>query len=299
MQDKDTMTGPSTQFTSIHTLSNRFEGDLLLDALKKEEIPAFLRSFEETAYDGLFVCQRGWGWIMVPEELSSRSLEIIRPLIEDIQSRKIYVDPAEIDPSLWERLKNADRESICRNAQVAYDSKLAAYVVPFLNAEFLCSSEQQCISPLSGGAFITADFQFYLVLLHYLLEAQPREPSGKLIGEKEIPGGEVFFRGPHGLPLKPLTDLFGPRPGLLGAVAQTMGGTPVQMGDLGFQFRILPRIPLVLVLWEGDDEFEPEMLLRFDSTVASQLARLDAIWALTNVFSRSLQACAKSLTKKI
>jgi hypothetical protein len=299
MQDKDAMTGPSTQFTSIHTLSNRFEGDLLLDALKKEGIPAFLRSFEETAYDGLFVCQRGWGWIMVPEELSSQSLQIIKPLIEDIQSRKIYVDPAEVDPLLWERLTDADPESICGNARVAYDSKLAAYVVPILNAEFLCSFEQRCIAPLSGGTLINLDFQFYLVLLHYLLEAKPKELSGRLISEKEIPGGEVFFRGPHGLPLAPLTDLFGRQPDLFRTVAETMGGTPVQMGDLGFQFPVLPRIPLVLVLWEGDDEFEPEMLLRFDSTVTSQLERLDAIWAMTNVFSKSLQACAKSLPKKI
>jgi hypothetical protein len=55
---------------------------------------------------------------------------------------------------------------------------------------------------------------------------------------------------------------------------------------------------LSLVLWEGDDEFEPEMLLRFDSSITLQLERLDAVWALANVFSRSLQACAKSLLKK-
>jgi hypothetical protein len=294
----DTMTGASTHFTSIHTLANRFEGDLLLDALRKEGIPAFLRSFEETAYDGLFVCQRGWGWIMVPEELSSQALQIIKPLTEDIQSRKIYVDPSEVDPLLWERLSNADPESICHNARVAYDSKLAAYVVTFLNGEFLCSFEQRSIGPRTGGAFTTLDFPLYLVLLHYLLEAQPTELSGRLIGEKEIPGGEVFFRGPHGLPLAPLTALFGHQPDLFRTVAETMGGTPLLMGDMGFQFRVLPRIPLVLILWEGDDEFEPEMLLRFDSTITSQLERLDAIWALANVFSKSLQACAKSLPKK-
>jgi hypothetical protein len=205
------------------------------------------------------------------------------------------VDPAEVDPLLWDRLRDADRDSICSNARVAYDSKQAAYVVPFLSQEFLCSFEQRCIAPLSSGSFITADFQFYLVFLHYLLEAKPTELSSKLISEKEIPGGEVFFRGPHGLPLAPLTKLFGRRPELFRAVSETMGATQVQMGDLGFHFPVLPRIPLVLVLWEGDDEFDPEMLLRFDSSVTLQLERLDAIWALTNVFARSLQTCAKSL----
>ncbi|NTW16533.1 MAG: DUF3786 domain-containing protein [Syntrophaceae bacterium] len=167
-------------------------------------------------------------------------------------------------------------------------------MVPFLNAEFLCSAERQSIEPLSGEGFTAPDFLLFLVVLHYLLEAKPQELSGRWIGEKEIPGGEVFFRGLHGLPLEPLTKIFGRQPDLFRSVAESLGGTPVQMGDLAFRFPTFPRIPLVLVLWEGDDEFEPEMLIRFDSTVTFQLERLDAIWALANVFSRSVQACAKS-----
>jgi hypothetical protein len=291
---QDTTSGPSTRFENIHTLANRFEADLLLDALKREGIPAFVRSFEETAYDGLFVCQRGWGWIMVPEELSSRALEIIKPLIEDIKSKALYADPAEVDPALWERLSNADPDVVCRNARVAYDLDRAAFVVPFLNAEFLCSPERRSIEPLTRDAFTTPDFQFYLVLLHHLLEAQTQELSGRWISEKEIPGGELFFRGLHGLPLEPLTAIFGREPDLFRGVADKMGGTPVQMGDVAFQFRTFPRIPLLLVLWEGDEEFKPEMLIRFDSTVTSQIERLDAIWALANVFSRTAKACAKT-----
>ena len=289
----ETETGPSTHFVSIHTLSNRFEADMLLDALKKDGVPAFLRSFEETPYDGLFVCQRGWGWIMVPEDVSARALQIIKRLVEDSQSKTIYMDPSEIDPRLWERLQNADHQMICSNAQVRYDSNLAAYVVPFFNVEFLCSPDRQCIEPLTEDAFTTVDFQFSLVLLHHLLEAQPGGLSGKWISEKEIPGGELFFRGLHGLPLEPLTKVFGHHPELFKKVAEKMAGLPMEMGDLAFQFRTFPRIPLILVLWEGDEEFEPEMLIRFDRSITSQLERLDAIWALANVFSRTAQACAR------
>lgn len=294
----ETETGPSTHFVSIHTLSNRFEADVLLDALKKEGVSAFLRSFEETAYDGLFVCQRGWGWIMVPEDVSSRARQIIKPLVEDIQSRTIYVDPSEVDPELWERLQKADPQMICSYAQVRYDSSLAAYVVPFLNAEFLCSPDRQSIEPLTENAFTTVDFQFCLVLLHHLLEAQPVGFSGRWISEKEIPGGELFFRGLHGLPLEPLTKAFGHDPELLKKVAEKMAGLPVEMGDLAFQFRIFPRIPLILVLWEGDDEFEPQMLIRFDRSITSQLEKLDVIYALANVFSRTAQACARIICEE-
>jgi hypothetical protein len=292
---QDTTSGPSTQFTNIHTLANRFEADLLLDALNQEAIPAFLRTFEETAYDGLFVCQRGWGWLMVPEELSAQAIAIIAPLLENLKSSAGYVDPSEVDPLLWERLRKADPEVICRNAGVEYEPKLAAYVVPFLNAEYLCSVERQCIELLTGDSCTTPDFQFYLVFLHYLLEARREELSERWIGEKELQGGEVFFRGPHGLPLAPLVAIFGRQPNVFRLVAEKLGGMAVPMGDLAFQFPTFPRLPLLLVLWEGDDEFEPEMLMRFDSTISCHLERLDAIWALASVFSRSIEACAKSI----
>jgi hypothetical protein len=292
MQDRPS--DSSSHFVSVHTLSNRFEADVLMEALRKEGIPMFLRSFEETAYDGLFVCQRGWGWLMVPEDFSARALQVINPMIEDIQNRTIYVDPSEIDPLLWDSLRSADPLVISENARVKYDPQLAAYIVPFLGAEFLCSPDRQSIEPLSATPFISPDFQFCLVLLHHLLEAQPRQPSGNWIGEKEVPGGELFFRGPHKLPLGHLTSIFGRRPALLKQVAERMDGFPVAMGDLAFRFLTLPRIPLVLVLWEGDEEFDPEMLIRFDSTITLQLEKLDLIYAMANVFSRSIEACARS-----
>jgi hypothetical protein len=295
---EDNRSALSTQFVSVHTLSNRFEADVLLDALKREGIPTFLRSFEETAYDGLFVCQRGWGWIMVPRELSVRALQIIQTLIQDLPTRSIYTDPSELDPMLWDRLRNADPEVTGRNARVAYDPNLAAYVVPFLGAQFLCSPDRESIEFVSGNPFITPDFQFCLALLHYLLEARPQDLSGRWIGEREIPGGELFFRGPHKLPLDPLTAIFGPKPEIFRRAAEEMNGIPVRMGDFAFQFSTLPRIPLLLVLWEGDDEFPPQLLIRFDDTVIVQLPKLDVIYALGNVFSRSIEVCAKSLDTK-
>ena len=49
------------------TLDNQFQADLLTDALGKAEIPFLVREYKDTAYDGLFVTQKGWGTIMVDE----------------------------------------------------------------------------------------------------------------------------------------------------------------------------------------------------------------------------------------
>jgi len=58
--------------TSIHwvkagTVENRFEGDRVSQALEEAGIPFLIKSFHDTAYDGLYILQKGWGVILVPE----------------------------------------------------------------------------------------------------------------------------------------------------------------------------------------------------------------------------------------
>lgn len=287
------MTQEIAQFVNVHTVADRFEADLLMDALEKEEVHAILRTFEETPYDGLFVSQRGWGLILVAEENVSKAREIILPLVEDLQNKKIYSDPSEIDPTLWEALQEADPQEICINAQIRFDAETQAYQLPFLSGKFLCFPHKRSIEAVQPIPLSKLSFEFYLVVLHYLLEAKNLPLSAKWISEKDIPGGQLFFRGPHKFPVEPLLELFGDRPEVFKAAAESLGGTPVDMGDMGYRLWALPRIPLLFVFWHGDDEFEPALHIRFNATINSQLEALDSIWALINVVCRNLRAASQ------
>ncbi|MBW1981615.1 MAG: DUF2007 domain-containing protein [Deltaproteobacteria bacterium] len=69
----------------VHTVENRFEADLLCQALQQDGIPVLLRKFEETAYDGLFVPQMGWGALLVPEETEEAARALIRKVLESTE----------------------------------------------------------------------------------------------------------------------------------------------------------------------------------------------------------------------
>lgn len=292
------MTRPDSDFVSIHTLTNRFEADLLADALRKEGIPVFVRSFEETPYDGLFVAQKGWGLLMVPAEEEKKAKGIVNTLVDSVKDKTIFSDPSEIDPVLWETLRTADPDWVCRNALVHFYREKGAYAFVFLNSSFLCFPARETIEPLDLHQCNHNEFNFHLAVLHYLLEAAPAGVKGQWISEKEIPGGELFFRGHHRLPIDPLRELFGSSPELFQAVAAQVGGIPMDVGDMAFQFRVLPRIPLVLVLWQGDDEFDPELKVLFDETVHHHFRNLDTIWALIGAVSRCLHTIAKALVEE-
>jgi len=58
-------------------VENRFEGDRIRQALEEAQIPYMIKSYLDTAYDGLYIPQKGWGAVMVPEELREKAERII------------------------------------------------------------------------------------------------------------------------------------------------------------------------------------------------------------------------------
>ncbi|MCB0147619.1 MAG: DUF3786 domain-containing protein, partial [Caldilineaceae bacterium] len=54
-------------------------------------------------------------------------------------------------------------------------------------------------------------------------------------------------------------------------LALACGGEPIGVGDAGFAFRGLPRVPLALIYWQGDDEFPPRAFVLFDETACHYL----------------------------
>jgi len=64
-------------FVKVKTVENEFEADIIRDALEKEDIPVLVRSFHDTSFDGIFIPQKGWGIILVPEEHREKAKNVI------------------------------------------------------------------------------------------------------------------------------------------------------------------------------------------------------------------------------
>jgi hypothetical protein len=69
-------------YEKLRTVQNRFEAELLSAALERSGVDFFLRTFEDTAYDGLFVAQEGWGVIWVAPEDRQVAADIIQKFDE-------------------------------------------------------------------------------------------------------------------------------------------------------------------------------------------------------------------------
>ncbi len=62
------------------TLDNDFEAQLLESILRERGIPHLMRSYYDTAFDGLFQTQKGWGYVSAPQEYLDEIMEILSDL---------------------------------------------------------------------------------------------------------------------------------------------------------------------------------------------------------------------------
>jgi len=67
-------------YIKIAVLDNEFEAQMLESILKERKIPHLLRSYYDTAFDGLYQTQKGWGHISSPDLCSEEIKEILSDL---------------------------------------------------------------------------------------------------------------------------------------------------------------------------------------------------------------------------
>ncbi|NBC30792.1 MAG: hypothetical protein GVY29_12470 [Spirochaetes bacterium] len=68
------------EYTTILELQNDIEARLLDAHLNDLDIPHVLESFHDSAYDGIFQVQMGWGHVRAPEEYKDQILEVYHDL---------------------------------------------------------------------------------------------------------------------------------------------------------------------------------------------------------------------------
>ena len=68
------------EFKKIMILENEIEARLLDSVLNERNIPHRIQSYHDSAYDGIYQAQKGWGVVLAPPEYE----EEIQSIYEDL-----------------------------------------------------------------------------------------------------------------------------------------------------------------------------------------------------------------------
>jgi hypothetical protein len=153
----------------------------------------------------------------------------------------------------------------------------AILVLTFLNRDIAISWPE--LEFRFKGTDEEVPIQQQVLILHYLNGASGPGVQGEWVAYQEVPDGKFYLDAFQRRAKIPLVKAFGRHPEkLLSVTRQVYGARPFDHGDCSVVVQALPRVPVALILWEGDDEFPPEGNLLFDRSISEILPAEDIAW---------------------
>lgn len=106
-----------------------------------------------------------------------------------------------------------------------------------------------------------------LVVLNYLGRADGTHLSGDLISFRELEGGRAFHQAFTRYTISRLAELAVEDDfEIVRRACSKLGGDFIEIGDVGARVPFLPRFPVTVILWAGDEEINSSANILFDRT---------------------------------
>lgn len=214
----------------------------------------------------------------------------------DMQHRRRQQRPPALTPyrslihipaQYWDQVQARELADLCQLLP-ARPYGTDGLIFSCFQEEILLDRSQRSLRRQHHGRWeVTSDPQLELVVLLYLSQVAAVAPlTQELISVADLKEAH-YFRGPHQLPVEGLVERYGQDlPGFQRA-ALALGGKPLDLADAAFQLWPLPRIPLSLLLWLGDEEFPPQVNVLFDRSIEAYFSA-SGIWLLVNLVCTNL-----------
>lgn len=181
----------------------------------------------------------------------------------------------------WDILDSLNYDDIAQRSKATYHEYSRTFILRLFNIDLIIYPESRKILSYSLEADVILNrLSHYcrLPVLWYLIQAKDIPCSGRLINPSTIKGGQIFSTGTHTLPLAKIAERYGSDITRFLHRGTELGGRQLDYGDIALRLFPFPRIPVVLILWENDEEFPARADLLFDATCSVHLP-VDIIWS--------------------
>ena len=125
------------------------------------------------------------------------------------------------------------------------------------------------------------------MLAYYFDTCDGRPMTGEWIAFNQIPGGMFYAQAFQGYSGNQLIKAFGNDSDAFMAANQELGGRREFFGNLAYSYQVLPRVPMMVVCWLGDEDFPSSYRILFDANAHHHLVT-DAYAILGSNLTRRL-----------
>jgi hypothetical protein len=184
----------------------------------------------------------------------------------------------------WDDLQSKDPKDVARNSLAEYDETESIFTLKFMGTEYRIKRDERAVGDSAGRR--TNPFYAFLIV-HYLVGAKDIPLANEHISFRELYGGDVYYAAFKSRAIDFIRREFESRPDELIQKGIEMGGEKADLGDFSVTIPVLPRIPLTIVLWLGDDEVPTSANVLLDKTAGEHLHTED-IAAISEELARRL-----------
>jgi hypothetical protein len=161
----------------------------------------------------------------------------------------------------------------CRKSGAQYISGGKNAIINYLNKPYQIGFPGGEVSLAESGEAVP--LRDKILILHYFIRASGTALTGRMITYQELREGINYYPTFFKRAVEPIVNRYKDEPGKLLEAGQRLGGVKAAYGDAAVTIPALPRVPLTVVLRQGDTEFAPDGNILFDSTITDYLPTED------------------------
>jgi hypothetical protein len=139
--------------------------------------------------------------------------------------------------------------------------------VRFLSDEYTVDLENKRV--LSVSCNTPAKDYISILILHYLKQKSKELPSlnGEWVSFKQLEGGQGYYPAFKKRVIEPILIKYGSKTEALLELIERFKAKSIQLADTSVVLDVFDRVPVLITLWRGDEEFGPEANVFFDKSI--------------------------------
>jgi hypothetical protein len=185
----------------------------------------------------------------------------------------------------WDEFYALDPAETAKKAGVEFDEDAGEIYVPFYEDRCKIKFPERVVRYRESDRELNPFFT--VIIIHYLVGAQEVPRSDKLISFRELYGGGVYYQAFYNRAVKTLAATFSEEPELLLKAADKLDPKKIEKGDCAIEVAVLPKVPLTVIIWKGDEEVQGSANVLFDSTANKHLPTED-LAAVSELLAKKL-----------
>jgi hypothetical protein len=194
--------------------------------------------------------------LVKPEYDPNKNLSLLQVRVNELRSELNEVDPHILAKRINARYEQRDQSS-------------GEFYLPMWGQAIIVSYPG--FIPQVEHSKVELDVSAQALVMHHFVTTDGMSEIGRWISFAELPDGRFYYQAFQGYSGGELARRFGSDRAQFEAAAANLGGEAQSLGDTSYRFSLFPRVPLLVVLWEGDEDFQTSYRILFDASVANHL----------------------------